>query len=57
MIHWRCWIGYVLYMWNAVMGWKPDEIQIFIAHLRRQLRNPRVHAWYLHRVVYGRKPQ
>ncbi|KAK4184084.1 Demethylmenaquinone methyltransferase [Podospora australis] len=48
--------GYILYMWSAVMGWKPDEIQVFIAHLRRQLNDKAVHAWYQHRVVYGRKP-
>lgn len=44
-------------MWNAVMGWKPEEIQVYIAHLRHQLRDPKVHSYYRHRVVYGRKPE
>jgi hypothetical protein len=48
--------GYVLYMWSAVMGWTPEEIQVYLAHLRRQLRDRNTHAWYRQRVVYGRKP-
>ena len=48
--------GYILYMWKEVMGWNYDEIQAYIAHVRRQLRDPDVHMWYMHRVVYGQKP-
>ncbi|GAB1318524.1 Secondary metabolism regulator LAE1 [Madurella fahalii] len=49
--------GYILYMWNAVMGWSTEEIRVYIAHLRRQMRDPNVRPWYQHRVVYGRKPE
>jgi hypothetical protein len=48
--------GYVLYMWNAVMGWSRTEIQVYLAHLRRQVRDNKVHSWYRQRVAYGRKP-
>lgn len=44
-------------MWNAVMGWSTEEIKVYIAHLRRQMRDPTVRPWYQHRVVYGRKPE
>lgn len=43
-------------MWNAVMGWTPTEIQVYLAHLRRQVRDPKVHPWYWQRSVYARKP-
>jgi hypothetical protein len=49
--------GYVLYIWSTVMGWSNEEIQVYIAHLRRQVRDRNVHAWYRQRVVYGRKPE
>ena len=49
--------GYVLYIWGSVMGWSEQEIQVFLAHFRRQLRDPKVHPWLYHRVVYGRKPE
>lgn len=49
--------GYILYTWNAVLGWSPEEIQVYIAHLRRQLNETaQIKPWYIHRVVYGRKP-
>lgn len=39
------------------MGWSHEEIMVFVAHLRRQVRDPNVHSWYLHRIVYARKPE
>ncbi len=44
-------------MWSAVMGWSPDEIKIYIAHLRHQMKDKTLHTWYPHRVVYARKPE
>jgi len=38
------------------MGWSPEEVLVFVAHLRRQLHDPKVHPWAGHRVVYGRRP-
>jgi SAM-dependent methyltransferase len=48
--------GYVLFMWSTVMGWSTEAIHVFIAHLRRQLRDKNVHAMFRMRVVYGQKP-
>lgn len=44
-------------MWSAVMGWTPEEIKVYIAHLRRQMRDKTLPTWYPHRVVYARKPE
>ncbi|KAL2258673.1 hypothetical protein VTK26DRAFT_7948 [Humicola hyalothermophila] len=49
--------GYILYMWSAIMGWSHAEIQVYIAHLRRQIRTPGLRPWFLRRVVYARKPE
>jgi hypothetical protein len=49
--------GYVMFMWSSVMGWSPEEIQVYLVHLRRQMGDKNVHPWYRHRVVYGRKPE
>ncbi|KAI1432557.1 S-adenosyl-L-methionine-dependent methyltransferase [Xylaria sp. CBS 124048] len=48
--------GFLLYMWTSVLGWTREEIAVYAAHLRRELRNPNFHAWYPKRVVVGRKP-
>ncbi|KAK0714028.1 hypothetical protein B0T26DRAFT_719328 [Lasiosphaeria miniovina] len=49
--------GYVLFVWSQVMGWSPQQIHVYIAHLRKQLRDPHVHAFFRMRVVYGKKPE
>ncbi|KAK4240966.1 hypothetical protein C8A03DRAFT_12786 [Achaetomium macrosporum] len=49
--------GYILYIWGSVMGWKPEEIKVYIAHLRREVRDRSIQPWFLRRVVYGRKPE
>ncbi|KAL2267876.1 hypothetical protein VTJ83DRAFT_5153 [Remersonia thermophila] len=49
--------GYVNFVWGNVMGWKPEEIKVYLAHLRRQMKDPKIHTYYPHRIVYGRKPE
>ncbi|KAK0701214.1 S-adenosyl-L-methionine-dependent methyltransferase [Apiosordaria backusii] len=48
--------GWILRTWNQVMGWSEEEVIVYLAHLREQLRDPNVHAYCLMRCVYGRKP-
>ena len=48
--------GYVLFIANT-MGWSRDEVQVYIAHLRREVRSLRHYPYYRAKVVYGRKPR
>ncbi|KAI0506693.1 S-adenosyl-L-methionine-dependent methyltransferase [Xylaria bambusicola] len=48
--------GFIMYMWTTVLGWTREEIAVYAAHLRRELRSPQYHAYYPQRVVVGRKP-
>ncbi|KAI0430127.1 S-adenosyl-L-methionine-dependent methyltransferase [Xylaria sp. FL1042] len=48
--------GFIMYMWTTVLGWTREEIAVYAAHLRRELRSPNYHAYYPQRVVVGRKP-
>ncbi|KAK4448001.1 Phosphomethylethanolamine N-methyltransferase [Podospora aff. communis PSN243] len=48
--------GWVLYVWTAVMGWTKEETTAYIAHLRKQFNDKRVHAYVTYRCIYGRKP-
>ncbi|KAL2132740.1 hypothetical protein VTI74DRAFT_3423 [Chaetomium olivicolor] len=49
--------GYLLYMWNAVMGWSKEEIQVFIGYLKHQWNVEGLNPYFIRRVVYGRKPE
>ncbi|KAJ1324509.1 methyltransferase domain-containing protein [Microdochium nivale] len=48
--------GFVTYMWSAVLGWSKEEIAVYAAHLRRQLKVSKAHSYYPMRVIIGRKP-
>lgn len=47
--------GYVLYPATS-LGWSREEVTVFAAHYRRDLRDPRTHPFYRHHVVWARKP-
>jgi len=49
--------GYMVYIWSSIMNWTPEEIEVYIAHFRRQVNNLRYHPYYMIRVAYGRKPE
>ena len=48
--------GYFLYM-CTMMGWTKEEVMVYAAHLRRELRDPSINGYYRVRVVWGRKPE
>ncbi|KAH9989104.1 S-adenosyl-L-methionine-dependent methyltransferase [Xylariaceae sp. FL0662B] len=48
--------GFVVYLWTTTMGWSKEEIQVYAAHLRRELRSKKYHPYYPQRVLIGRKP-
>ncbi|KAF5013962.1 hypothetical protein FDECE_50 [Fusarium decemcellulare] len=49
--------GYVLFMANMVLGWSKEEVSLYCAQLRREIRSGKFHPFYRQRVVYGRKPE
>ena len=38
------------------LGWTKDEIQVYAAQLRRELRTNKVHGFFRGNVVYAQKP-
>ncbi|KAG6172693.1 hypothetical protein E4U51_006982 [Claviceps purpurea] len=48
--------GYTQMIWQSVQ--KPeDEYHVWLATLRKAIRNPKVHGYMAVQVVYGRKPK
>ncbi|KAH7233114.1 S-adenosyl-L-methionine-dependent methyltransferase [Fusarium tricinctum] len=47
--------GTVLHMATS-LGWTEEEITVFVAHFKREIRSPKVHPYYRQKVVWGRKP-
>ncbi|KAJ5739364.1 hypothetical protein N7533_012148 [Penicillium manginii] len=48
--------SYSLALFTRVLGWSNHQTQVFLAGVRRDLRNPEVHTYCNLHIVYGRKP-
>ncbi|KAF5009232.1 hypothetical protein FDECE_4525 [Fusarium decemcellulare] len=47
--------GYVLYM-ATMEGWTREEVTVYAARLRREMRNRKIHGYFRMKVVWGKKP-
>lgn len=47
--------GIFNYMASKI-GWSPENVTVYAAHLRRELRSLNVHCYYRSLVVMGQKP-
>ncbi|KAJ6178230.1 hypothetical protein N7519_008691 [Penicillium mononematosum] len=48
--------SYSLALFTRVLGWPNNDTQVFLAGVRKDLKNPAVHTYCKLHVVYGRKP-
>ncbi|KAJ4385517.1 hypothetical protein N0V93_009946 [Gnomoniopsis smithogilvyi] len=48
--------GYVLFIANVIAGWSREEILVYIAQLRREIRSGKHHASFRVKAVWGRRP-
>ncbi|CAL8574501.1 hypothetical protein XPA_000459 [Xanthoria parietina] len=48
--------AFTLRLFTQVLGWKSDEVQVLLANVRKDLRNPKIHAQFDFFVAYGQKP-
>ncbi|KAK3315736.1 S-adenosyl-L-methionine-dependent methyltransferase [Apodospora peruviana] len=48
--------GHILFMANT-LGWSREQILVFIAQLRREMRSQKHHAYYRQKIIWGRKPE
>ncbi|KAF5722189.1 methyltransferase [Fusarium mundagurra] len=39
------------------LGWTPEEVEVFLANVRVDMKDRRIHAWWPIHVVYGQKPE
>ena len=49
--------GYILYVATTLLGWSKEEVTVYAAHFRNELRNPNIHGFYRVKVMWGRKPE
>jgi len=45
-----------LALFTRGLGWSLDEVRVFVALVRNDMKDQRIHAYWNLSVVYGRKP-
>ena len=38
--------GFTLRLFTALLGWQLEEVQVLLANVRKNLRDPRIHAQF-----------
>lgn len=49
--------SYSLALFTRVLGWKPEEVQVFLAGVRQELMDRSIHIYVKHYFVYGQKEE
>jgi len=49
--------GMIQYTATVLADWSKEEVQVLFALLRRELRNPNIHAYFPQKVVWAQKPE
>ncbi|KAK4138819.1 S-adenosyl-L-methionine-dependent methyltransferase [Trichocladium antarcticum] len=48
--------GMVTRLFVKGLGWTPEQVQVFLMEVRREIQNRDIHCYWPYYVVYGRKP-
>ncbi|KAL8865870.1 MAG: hypothetical protein Q9174_006647 [Haloplaca sp. 1 TL-2023] len=48
--------AFTLRLFTQVLGWRTEEVQVLLANVRKDLRDPKIHAQFDFYVAYGQKP-
>jgi hypothetical protein len=49
--------SYSMALFTRVLGWSPDEVNIFLAGVRQELTDRSLHLYAKFYFVYGQKPE
>lgn len=48
--------GLILFI-AGVMGWSREEVALFLAKFRKEVRSGKYHPYYKNKIIWGRKPE
>jgi len=48
--------GLILFI-ASTLGWTREEIQVYVAHVRRELLSGKYYPYFWQKVVWGQKPE
>lgn len=48
--------GIIQFVAGNVMGWSQEEMAAYISHLRQEIKDKNIHAYWRWKLVYAQKP-
>jgi len=45
-----------MYLFTNALGWTREQVVVYLARVRKELRDMSLHPYFNVQVVYGRKP-
>jgi short-subunit dehydrogenase involved in D-alanine esterification of teichoic acids len=48
--------GFSMAIFTRVLGWTKPEVDVFLADVRKEMKDTKIHVYWNIFVVYGRKP-
>ncbi|KAF4442653.1 hypothetical protein F53441_11694 [Fusarium austroafricanum] len=49
--------GISMALFTRGLGWSQEEVEVFLAKVRTDMKDRRIHAWWPIHIVYGQKPE
>ncbi|KAI1275442.1 S-adenosyl-L-methionine-dependent methyltransferase [Xylaria sp. FL0933] len=49
--------GYAMYLFTNALGWSEQQVTVYLARVRKEMRDMRIQPYFLVEVVYGKKPE
>jgi len=49
--------GFSVAIFTRVLGWTKPEVDVFLADVRKEMKDTKIHVYWNIFVIYGRKPE
>ncbi|KAI1307517.1 S-adenosyl-L-methionine-dependent methyltransferase [Xylaria venustula] len=49
--------GYAMYLFTNALGWSEQQVTVYLARVRKEMRDMRIQPYFIIEVVYGKKPE
>lgn len=49
--------AYSLALFTRVLKYTPEEVQVMMAKIRKEFKDPEVHLYWIYHITYGQKPE
>jgi len=49
--------GFSMALFTRVLGWTPEQLEVFLVDVRKEMKDTRIHAYFPIYTIYAKKPE